>query len=375
MPAPAARPLSPTEKRDWLRLIRTEHIGPITFSDLLDRYGDAGAALDALPELARRGGRARTLNPMSAAAADAEIEATEATGARLIARCEPDYPALLAAIPDPPPVIAVRGRAELLGRPAVAIVGARNASANACGFARRLAGDLAVQDFVVVSGMARGIDGHAHQGALERGTVAVLAGGVDVVYPPEHAELYREIAARGAVVSETAVGTEPLARHFPRRNRIISGLALGVCVVEAAARSGSLITARCAAEQGREVFAVPGFPLDPRAGGGNALLKDGAILVESADDILQNLTSLARPAISQAQSAGLRPEPAPPSSATEIESARATLEDALGGGPVSVDELVRHTGLSPAAVNGAVLELELAGRLERFAGGRIALKV
>ncbi|MFQ5764118.1 MAG: DNA-processing protein DprA [Rhodospirillales bacterium] len=254
-----------TDRLDWLRLIRSEHVGPITFHRLIERFGTARAALDALPALARQGGRRGRLKICARAAAEDEMAALAAVGSRLVCWGEPDYPPLLAHIEDAPPVIAVLGHADLLAKKALAIVGARNASANGCRFAEKLARDCGRGGLMVVSGMARGIDAAAHKGAFETGTVAVLGGGIDVVYPKENAALYERLAAEGAMVSEVAPGTQPLARHFPRRNRLISGIARGVVVVEASPRSGSLITARMALEQGREVFAVPGSAVDPRA--------------------------------------------------------------------------------------------------------------
>ncbi|MDJ0894318.1 MAG: DNA-processing protein DprA [Alphaproteobacteria bacterium] len=368
--------LSTAEKTAWLRLARAENVGPATFHQLVARYGTAEAALDALPALAQRGGRSRPLKVPAESAVEEELDAIGRAGAHLIASVEADYPPLLARINDPPPLLTVAGDPAILQRRAVAIVGARNASANGARFASRLAADLADAGVLVVSGLARGIDGHAHRGALQGGTVAVVAGGFDVVYPPEHQELHRDIIETGAVLSEMPAGTVPQARHFPRRNRIISGMALGTCVVEAAARSGSLITARFAADQGRDVYAVPGFPLDPRAAGTNGLLKDGAILVEDADDILQNLTSLSGTAIWQAEVTdagdGAASEPVTDGELSRTE--RECVYDALSAAPVSVDHLVRHTGLTPAGVQAALLELELAGRVDRFADGRIAIR-
>ena len=250
------RELTAAERRDCLRLIRSENVGPITYYQLMRLYGSAAAALEALPELSRRGGRRRPIRICPAAKADDELAAIEAAGARLVAHGEPDYPDLLGAIEDAPPVITLIGHAPLLARRMIAVVGARNASANGRRFASRIAAELGEADFVVVSGLARGIDAAAHQGALESGTVAVVAGGVEVVYPEENAELRAEIAGRGVIVAEQPVGTVPQSRHFPRRNRLISGVSMGVLIVEAAPRSGSLITARMALEQGREVFAV-----------------------------------------------------------------------------------------------------------------------
>ena len=271
-------PLAHAERRAWVRLIRSEQIGPATFAALLQRYGSASEALNALPRLARRAGRTRGIAIASETAIDEEFERVARIGARLVALPDPEYPTRLAELEAPPPVITVLGEIEILSRPAIAMVGARNASAIAMRFARELARDQGQAGLTVVSGLARGIDAAAHHGSLDTGTVAVLAGGVDNVYPPDNKELYARIREQGAIVSEMPIGFAPVAQHFPRRNRIISGLAQGVVVVEAAMNSGSLITARFAAEQGREVFAVPGSPLDPRCKGTNNLIRDGATL-------------------------------------------------------------------------------------------------
>ncbi|MFO1188826.1 MAG: DNA-processing protein DprA [Alphaproteobacteria bacterium] len=366
------RPLSTSETLDWLRLARTENVGPITFRHLLGRYGSARAALDALPALARRGGRQRPLKPASDAAIRREFDETVALGGRIIAACEPGYPPLLAAVDDAPPVITVIGQAQLFMRRTVAIVGARNASANGRLFAQDLAAALGRQGFVIASGLARGIDAAAHEGSLATGTIAVMAGGIDVVYPREHAALRDRIAAAGAIIAESPLGTEPQASHFPRRNRIISGLASGVVVVEAALRSGSLITARFAANQGRDVFAVPGSPLDPRCRGANDLIRQGAILTEGADDVIE---ALAQPGGQLKDPAGPGfgpPEPAPDSD-QDIDKYRVFITGLLGPTPVAVDELIRRCQLSPALVASVLLELDLAGKLERHPGRQVSL--
>jgi DNA processing protein len=367
------RILNPSERLDWLRLSRTEQIGPVTFYALLARYGSAAAALEALPGLARRGGRTRALAVCPRGIAEQELAALDRLGGRLLAWGEPDYPKPLEAVEDAPPLIAVLGDAALLQRRTVAIVGARNASASGCRFARDIAGELGRRGLAVASGLARGIDAAAHQGALAAGTVAVVAGGADVVYPEENRALYRAIVEEGggAVVAEAPLGMVPQARHFPRRNRIISGLSLGVVVVEAAARSGSLITARCAAEQGREVFAVPGSPLDPRCRGTNDLIRNGATLTESADDVVPQLGG-APPTRLPDRRATLF-ESAPAAEPAGDEGRRAVL-DRLGPTPVPVDELVRQCHLSPAAVATILLELELAGRLDRHPGNQVSLR-
>jgi DNA processing protein len=366
-------PLSATERLQRLRLIRSENVGPITYYGLVERFGSAAAALAALPELSRRGGRAKAVKVCPQADADREIEALEAAGARLIARGEPDYPPMLAEIDAAPPLISVLGNARILGRRVIAVVGSRNASLNGRRFAGNISAALGAAGFVVVSGMARGIDTAAHRGALATGTVAVVAGGIDVVYPQENAGLYAEIAARGAVISEVPLGVHPQARHFPRRNRLISGLALGVVVVEAGLHSGSLITARMALEQGREVFAVPGSPLDPRARGANHLIRQGAALTESAEDVLDVVD---RPIERQANVISRPAIEAPPPSIPDdmgVETARRTIAESLSPTPVTVDEIIRTCQLSPAVVTTVLLEWELAGRLERHPGNKVSL--
>lgn len=372
------RPLSEAERLDWLRLARTDAVGPITFHALLRRCGSARAAIDALPELSRRGGRVG-LKPPSAADVGREVEALARIGGRIVAWCEPDYPAPLAEIEDAPPIISILGRAEVAHRPAAGMVGARNASLNGRRFARDMALGLGAAGFAVVSGLARGIDTAAHEGSLSTGTVAVLAGGIDIVYPPENRGLYDRIAEQGLLVAEAAFGTQPTARHFPRRNRLISGLSLGVVVVEAALRSGSLITARLAAEQGRQVLAVPGSPLDPRAQGCNRLIRGGATLVESADHVVEALAPQAFPLPARAPT-GPAPrmlEPAPPVDPVETETAHAEavaqVLERLSPTPTAVDELLRDCQLSPPVVLTVLLELELAGRIERQPGNRVSL--
>jgi DNA processing protein len=376
-----ARQLNPAERLDWLRLIRSENVGPVTFYQLLRRFGSATAALDALPRLADHGGRRAPLTLFPRIAAEQELATLDKAGAALIAWGEPGYPTPLAAIDDAPPLLAIKGESSLLGERAVAVVGARNASANGRRLARDLASELGRHGFVVVSGLARGIDAAAHLGAMASGTVAVLAGGVDIVYPPENQELYEAIAAQGAVVAEPALGTVPQARHFPRRNRIISGLSLGILVVEAAARSGSLITARFALDQGREVFAVPGSPLDPRCRGTNDLIRHGATLTESVDDMIAQLPAalgeLAARRAAPPATPSWAPMPMADGPAADGEeprnSARGQIIERLGPTPVAVDELVRQCQIAPAAVITVLLELELAGRLERHPGNQVSL--
>jgi DNA processing protein len=351
-----------------LRLIRSENIGPVTYFQLVARFGSAGAAIAAIPDLAARGG-GRPPRLAARAVAEREIEQVARLGARHLFLGQDPYPPLLAEIETAPPALVVKGDLGLLERPAVAVVGARNASAAACRFARMLASGLGEAGAVVVSGLARGIDTAAHDGALDTGTIAVVAGGIDIFYPPENAERQSAIAERGLLVAEQAPGTEPRARHFPYRNRVIAGLANGTVVVEAAPRSGSLITARCAAEYGREVMAVPGSPLDPRAQGCNLLIRDGATLVQTAEDVMEAISPLHLPRFREpgVDYAGSR-------AASDIdERDRIVLGGLLNATPVPVDELIRQSALAPAVVHTVLLELELAGRLERHAGGRVTL--
>lgn len=350
-----------------LRLIRTESIGPVTYRQLIGRFGTAEAALAALPDLARRGNRHISI-PAEAQAA-AELAAAAAIGARPLFIGTPEYPALLAGTETAPPVLYARGDVGLLDRQAVAIVGARNASAAGTRFARQLAVDLAEADLVVVSGLARGIDAAAHAGSLDRGTIAVVAGGADVAYPPDHADLMARIAGQGLVLAEQPPGVEPQARHFPRRNRIIAALAAGTVVVEGAPKSGSLITARIAADLGREVMAVPGSPLDPRAQGCNLLIREGATLIQSAADVLEALSTLSGQPALPLQVAESLPTPA----LVAAPDARAAITALLSPAPVLIDELVRLSALPAAQVASVLLDLELEGVIVRHAGARVAL--
>lgn len=363
--------MSDREKIAALRLIRTENVGPVTYNRLIDRFGTAEKALAALPDLAARGGKSQPLKPFPAAEAEREIEKIRKHGAQLIVRGDAGYPALLAEVEDAPPVITVFGHANLLSKPSLGVVGARNASLTGRRIAESFSQRVSAAGYVIVSGLARGIDSAAHQASLDGGTVAVVAGGIDVVYPPENKKLYDMISERGAIVAESPFGTEPIARHFPRRNRIISGLSLGVLVVEAAEKSGSLITARMALEQNREVFAVPGSPMDPRAGGTNSLLKDGAHMAASADDILQVLGGLR---LRPLRDAGNRWDGPPPAAATDIDDTlRARILENLSPVPVPVDALIRALDAAPGSVLTVLLELELAGRLERHPGNNVSL--
>jgi DNA processing protein len=368
--------LSDEERLDWLRLIRSENVGPRTFRALINQFGSAQAALAALPGLARRGGASGSARICARAHAEREIKAARAAGVSLVALDELGYPWRLAMIDDPPPLIAVRGHLAVLERPMIAVVGARNASAAGIKLAGRLARELGEAGLAVVSGLARGIDAAAHRASLATGTVAVLAGGHNRIYPPENVELAGAILAQGAALSEMPLDQEPRAHDFPRRNRLISGLAVGVVVIEAARRSGSLITTRLALEQGREVFAVPGSPLDPRAEGCNSLLKQGATLVTEVEDVLAVL----RPILGQPLDRSMpEPEPIAPSpTAAEpgdepAADARNRIVELLGPTPVSIDELIRLAGRSPAVVRIVLLELEVAGRLQRHGGGLVSL--
>jgi DNA processing protein len=356
----------PREPR--LRLLRSAQVGPITYRQLLGRFGTAEAALEALPMLAARGGgRAPAVADLQLVRR--EIAAVERLGARYLFLDDADYPALLAEMESAPPALIVRGEVALAHRSCVAMVGARNASAAACRFARQLALGLADAGLTVVSGLARGIDTAAHLGSIGGGTVGVIASGIDIGFPPENRELQERVATEGLLLAEQPPGTEPLARFFPSRNRIIAGLALGTVVVEAAPRSGSLITARIAGEAGREVLAVPGSPLDPRAQGCNLLIREGATLVQSVEDIVEALRPIDARAVRAPASGFTGP---PPEDASDGDRRR--VAGLLGPVPVAVDELVRQSGLVPAVVQTVLLELELAGRLERHAGGKVSLR-
>ncbi|PCJ61588.1 MAG: DNA-protecting protein DprA [Rhodospirillaceae bacterium] len=365
--------LSDTARLDWLRLIRSENIGPITFFKLLEAYGTAAAALEAVPKLALHGGRRKPIAICPKAAAQREMDAHEKLGMRLVAFGEPDYPPNLAQIYDPPPVLSLRGHPHLFEKPAVAIVGARNASANGRRFAEKMAAELGKKGFLIVSGLARGIDTAAHAGGLAMGTAAVQAGGVDIIYPQENTKLYERIAEEGVLLSEQPLGTPPQARHFPRRNRLVSGLSLGVLVIEAALKSGSLITARMALEQGREVFAVPGSPLDPRAHGVNHLIREGAVLTENAEDVIAALEGRLRRPLEERKPQPLRAPAASPPDELEIAQSREEVLEMLGPSPVMVDEILRQCQMSLPILSTVLLELELAGRLERHPGNQVSL--
>ncbi len=364
---------------DRLRLIRTEGVGPLTYRRLMERFGTVQQALDALPELARAGGRAATTIP-TRANVEREVAALTKLGGKFIFLDTPDYPEFLADMPDAPPALAVLGDVKLLTTRCVGVVGARNASANGMRMAEQLAADLAEHKLTVVSGLARGIDAAAHKGAMSTGrTIAAIAGGIDCPYPPENEKLQAQIAETGCVVTEAPLGTAPMAKHFPKRNRIIAGLSLGLVVIEAAIRSGSLLTARLGNEAGREIFAVPGSPLDPRCKGSNDLIRQGAHLTETAADVLANLPDhparqgLARdPLFLHAKSGFAERTPSWESAnATEIALGRQKIPVLVGPDPVVVDEIARHCQLSTSAIMAVLLELELAGKVEILAGNRV----
>lgn len=366
---PPSRRLTEEQRIDWLRLIRSDNVGPRTFRSLLRHAGTAEAALRVLPDLVRRGGAARPARIFSHEDAVAEIENALRSGVRFVAAGEDGYPPRLAAIDDAPPLLAVRGHTGALMADMIAIVGSRNASAAGMKFAQSLSRDLAEAGFIIVSGLARGIDQAAHRASMQSGTVAVLAGGHERIYPPEHEDLLLSIVTgAGAAISEMPLTHGPRAADFPRRNRLISGAAVAVVIVEAAQRSGSLITARMAAEQGREVFAVPGSPLDPRSAGANDLIKQGAALVTSAEDII----NVVKPMLRRPIETPLEEPDADGYDGDLDPNERSRIVSLLSLTPVSIDDLIRLSGAAPATVRVALLELELAKRLTRD-GGRVAL--
>ncbi|MFM5917104.1 MAG: DNA-processing protein DprA [Novosphingobium sp.] len=357
--------LSQDEAFARIRLLRSPNVGPVSFRQLLRRFGDAGAAIAALPDLvSRKGGTYQVASPDRVSA---EIAAARSAGARYLFHDDPAYPPLLGDLDTAPPILTYRGDPALASRPSVAIVGARNASAAAVKLARQFAGELAEAGFVVVSGLARGIDGAAHQASLPA-TIGVIASGIDVAYPPEHADLQEAVATQGLLLAEQPPGTDPLARHFPARNRIIAGLAAGTLVVEAAPKSGSLITARLAAEAGREVMAVPGSPLEARAQGCNQLIREGAVLVQSAADVIELLSGFDGQPRSTFRESAAGFEALP----DDLDDSPPDIAALLTTAPVPVDELIRQSGASGAAVQLALLEMELGGTLVRHAGGRVS---
>lgn len=361
------RPLTDKERLDWLRLARTQNVGPVTFAQLIRRYGDAGGALAALPEIASRVARGKSITLPQADSIARELDAAARYGARIVASCEPDYPRLLRALDPPPPVLTMLGKAPLATEPTCAIVGARNASAAGRKIARDMAAALGKAGYVTVSGLALGIDGEAHAASLSTGTIAVLGGGIDHLYPPQHERLYAEIAASGLILSEMPFGHRAKAQDFPRRNRIITGLARGTVVVEAAERSGSLISARMAGEQGREVMAVPGSPLDPRAAGTNNLIRNGATLVRDARDVIEMLSSL--PLLSLAAPAPDWMAPAHADDEVIAPSELARVREALSPHAMPLDEIARAAGVSAARASAILMELELTGEAVTYSGG------
>lgn len=361
--------LSFAERRDWLRLYRTPTVGPVAFRDLLRRYGTAGAAIEALPSLARR--KAISIPPVEVI--EDEMEASERLGIRILAACEPDYPLYLRAVDPVPPIISVWGQVDILHKPCAAIIGSRNASAIGQRFARQIAGELGEQGYTIVSGLARGIDASAHAGAMETGTAGVLGGGVDHIYPKQNAELFDVMRERGALISESPLGYRATARDFPRRNRIISGLSLGVIVIEAAERSGTLITARYALEQNREVMAAPGSPLDPRTKGCNRLIQQGAALIESTDDIVNILQDVRPPYIMESGESYEAPEFDWKRAESEIDKARQDILSLCSPTPTPRDEIIRQSGYSVPIATAALLEMELGGEIHVEPDGRIGL--
>jgi DNA processing protein len=366
----SGRRLNDTQRIDWLRLIRSDHVGPRTFRSLVNHFGSAREALARLPDLARRGGASRPGRICGEAEARDELAAARRIGVSLLASGEPGYPPHLATIDDAPPLLGVRGNLDIMARPMIAIVGSRNASGAGHKFAQTLAHNLGDAGFVIASGLARGIDQAAHRASIASGTVAALAGGHDRIYPSEHEDLLAAILQDGGAVSEMPMGHVPRARDFPRRNRLISGVALGVVVVEAAYRSGSLITARVAGEQGREVFAVPGSPLDPRSAGTNDLIKQGAALITEASDVINAVRPImGRPIELPAG----EPDHGSPGAEEPAASDRSRIVGLLSPVPIGLDDLIRMADASPAIVRTVLLELELAGRLERHGGGLVSM--
>jgi len=367
--------LTDRQRLAWLRLIRSDNVGPATFRDLINHFGSAEMALEALPELSRRGGSTRPVRVASREEALAELDFAQRFGARFVGIGEPDYPSALRQVEGAPPLIAIKGKAAIMRQPSIAMVGARNCSVSGAKFAAMLAREIGRAGYSVVSGFARGIDSAAHRASIETGTIAVLAGGLDKPYPPENESLLAEFqASNGLLLSEMPFGWEPRAKDFPRRNRLIAGIGLGLVVIEAAARSGSLITARYAGNFGRLVFAVPGSPLDPRSEGANGLIKDGASLVTDANDIIEAMAPVSRIDLFSPQQVSEpiyeddKPIALPPN-----ERERDRIVDALGPTPAEIDDIIRHTGLPAQSVYLVLLELDLAGRLHRHAGGMVSI--
>ncbi|MVA58418.1 DNA-processing protein DprA [Agrobacterium vitis] len=367
--------LTEKQRTAWLRLIRSDNVGPATFRDLINNFGTAERALDMLPELSQRGGATRSIRIATVAEAERELDFARKFGARFVGIGEPDYPPALRQIDAAPPLLAMKGLGSTAIRPSIGIVGSRNASISGVKMAALLARDCGTTGYTITSGLARGIDAGAHRASLETGTMAALAGGLDRPYPPENVDLLKDIwDGKGVAISEMPFGWEPRARDFPRRNRLIAGTSLGVVVIEAASRSGSLITARLAADFGRLVFAVPGSPLDPRCHGTNGLLKNGATITTEARDILEALSPLSSiDLFSQPQVEEPVYEESETFNQPPGEQDRSRIIDALGITPVEVDDIIRHTQLPPSAVYLVMLELDIAGRLHRHPGGLVSI--
>jgi DNA processing protein len=367
--------LTDRQRLAWLRLIRSDNVGPSTFRDLINHFGSAETAIEALPELSVRGGSTKSIRIASRAEAEAELDATHRHGARFVGIGEPEYPSALRQIEGAPPLITVMGDVKCLRGPAIGIVGSRNCSISGAKIAGMIARDVGRTGYAVVSGLARGIDTSAHRASLQTGTIAVLAGGIDRPYPPENIGLLGEICSgNGIAVTEMPFGWEPRARDFPRRNRLIAGIGLGLVVIEAAARSGSLITARYAANFGREVFAVPGSPLDPRCEGTNDLLKNGAQIVTEAQDVIQSMAPVSQLDLFSPNQTQEQPrDDSHPATVPTSDNERDIVVDSLGPSPVEIDDIIQHTGLAAQSVYLALLELDLAGRLHRHPGGMVSI--
>ncbi len=367
--------LDETERLAWLRLFRTENIGPITFYKLIERFGSASEALNTLPELSKRGGRKKPLTAPPMAQIEKEYKALTKFGGKIITVLDKEYPLALTATDDAPPVLSVLGDLSLLNKSCIGIVGARNASLNGQKFARKIAGDLGARNQIIVSGLARGVDTAAHQGALTSGTIAVVAGGINIVYPEENQKLMAEIAEQGLIIAESPFNAKPFAASFPRRNRIVSGLSKAIIVVEATQRSGSLITARLAGEQGRDVMAVPGSPLDPRAGGPNHLIREGATLIRNAEDVMEAIMNFSGNGFREhtPNFQKFTPMPANNDDAETSANFQETLLAHLSFTPIHIDELIRACDVSISAMQMALLELELAGRIKRLPANRVSL--
>lgn len=364
--------LSEDQRLAWLRLIRSEQVGPVTFRELINHFGTATEALEALPELARKGGKARRIRIASAGEVEKELALAERFGAKFIGLGEPEYPAWLKTVDGAPPLILAKGQLALLKQPMVAIVGARNCSIIGRKMTIKIARELGSAGYCIASGLARGIDGVAHEAALSSGTVAVLAGGLDRIYPPEHESLAEQVATNGCLVSEMPLGWTPRAQDFPRRNRIVSGLSLGTIVVEAAKKSGSLITAQLALKQNREVFAVPGSPMDPRAAGPNDLIRNGANLVTSGQDVMDALKPIHGDVLQNPPSSSFQEGNSSENRDPTVND-RDIIREALSTTPVEIDELIRHTGLSSGIIYLILLELDLAGQLARHSGNKVSV--